>query len=333
MQARTARVMRYHNLMIRTDARACRPSSPIPAALIQLAHAQPLHDREPPHLLAYLAGVPDPRAARGRRHRLVAILGLAAAAVLAGARSIAAIAEWAADAPQPVRAALGARHHAPGHCSVPADATIRRTLSRWTPTCWPAPSGRGWPTGTATKTGTVPDPQPAGRRWPSTARPCAAPITPVFQLPMNHASWSSTCPATNADQLTAWSASEIAIEIRLWIRQHPLGLLTREGGANHDRTRAWQRPAGPARQAVLDPLQKYEIWLQLVRRETTISEAADRWAMDRSTIIRLRQVAKDGAIAALAESKPGVQQAKRDLELEVAMDRTAEAYPNLNNYR
>jgi hypothetical protein len=32
---------------------------------------------------------------------------LAAAAVLAGAQSITAIAEWAADAPQPVRAALG----------------------------------------------------------------------------------------------------------------------------------------------------------------------------------------------------------------------------------
>jgi hypothetical protein len=106
------------------------PSSPIPAALAQLAHAQPLHDREPPHLLAYLASVPDPRAARGRRHRLVAILGLAAAAVLAGARSLAAIAEWAADAPQEVRAALGTRQQAPGHCSVPAEATIRRTLSR-----------------------------------------------------------------------------------------------------------------------------------------------------------------------------------------------------------
>jgi predicted transposase YbfD/YdcC len=106
------------------------PSSPIPAALTQLAHAQPFHASESPHLLAYLASVPDPRAARGRRHPLVAMLGLAAAAVLAGARSIAAIAEWAADAPQPVRAALGARHHAPGHCSVPAEATIRRTLAR-----------------------------------------------------------------------------------------------------------------------------------------------------------------------------------------------------------
>jgi hypothetical protein len=32
------------------------------------------------HLLAYLAAVPDPRAARGRRHPLVAILAMAAAA-------------------------------------------------------------------------------------------------------------------------------------------------------------------------------------------------------------------------------------------------------------
>jgi predicted transposase YbfD/YdcC len=107
-------------------------SSPIPAALIDLAHTDPVQpqDADAPHLLTYLAAVPDPRAARGRRHPLVAILGVAAAAVLAGARSIAAIAEWAADAPQPVRAALGARRDAPGHFAVPAEATIRRTLAR-----------------------------------------------------------------------------------------------------------------------------------------------------------------------------------------------------------
>lgn len=105
-------------------------SSPIPAALTELTHAAPLHDNEPPHLLAYPARVPDPRSARGRRHPLLAILAMAAAAVLAGARSIAAIAEWAADSPQPVRAALGARQQAPGHFAVPAEATIRRTLSR-----------------------------------------------------------------------------------------------------------------------------------------------------------------------------------------------------------
>jgi predicted transposase YbfD/YdcC len=108
------------------------PSSPIPAALTELARTDPLEllDADGPHLLAYLAGVPDPRAARGRRHPLVAILGLAAAAVLAGARSIAAIAEWAADTPQPVRAALGARRDTPDHLAVPAEATIRRTLTR-----------------------------------------------------------------------------------------------------------------------------------------------------------------------------------------------------------
>jgi hypothetical protein len=44
---------------------------------------------------------------------------MAAAAVLAGARSMTAIAEWAADAPQPARAALGARRDAPDHWAVP----------------------------------------------------------------------------------------------------------------------------------------------------------------------------------------------------------------------
>jgi predicted transposase YbfD/YdcC len=107
-------------------------SSPIPAALAHLIQTDPheLQDAEAPHLLAYLAAVPDPRASRGRRHRLVAILTMAAAAVLAGARSIAAIAEWAADTPQPVRAALGARRAAPEQFAVPAEATIRRALAR-----------------------------------------------------------------------------------------------------------------------------------------------------------------------------------------------------------
>ena len=54
-----------------------------------------------------LAAVPDPRARRGVRHRLAVILGLAVCAVLAGARSFTAIAEWAADADQATREALG----------------------------------------------------------------------------------------------------------------------------------------------------------------------------------------------------------------------------------
>jgi predicted transposase YbfD/YdcC len=109
------------------------PSSLIPSGLTALRQADPLRPAETPHLLAYLAAVTDPRTRAGRRHPLVAILGLAAAAVLAGARSIAAIAEWAADAPQPVRAALGTRRDPrTGHWvwTVPSETTIRRTLAR-----------------------------------------------------------------------------------------------------------------------------------------------------------------------------------------------------------
>jgi hypothetical protein len=145
------------------------PSSSIPAALAQLAHADALRPADTPGLLAYLATIHDPRRACGRRHPLVAILAMAAAAVLAGARSMTAIAEWAADAPQPVRAALGARRDGPDRWVVPAEATIRRTLTRVDPPRWPPCSARGWPTVT------VAPPSSGGGRSRSTARPCGAP--------------------------------------------------------------------------------------------------------------------------------------------------------------
>ena len=54
-----------------------------------------------------------------------------AAAVLPGARSFAAIAEWAANTPQPIRAAPGARHDPlAGGFLVPTETTIRRTPGR-----------------------------------------------------------------------------------------------------------------------------------------------------------------------------------------------------------
>lgn len=65
----------------------------------------------------------------------------------------------------------------------------------------------------------------------------------------------------------------------------------------------------------LPPSQKYEIWLRLVRQEVTIAEAAATEQVDRSTIMRIRTVAEEGALAALAASKPGVGAKQRDYEL------------------
>ncbi|MEI2785466.1 MAG: hypothetical protein V9E82_07170 [Candidatus Nanopelagicales bacterium] len=68
----------------------------------------------------------------------------------------------------------------------------------------------------------------------------------------------------------------------------------------------------------LSPSLKYEIWLQLVRQEATVAEVATAQQVDRSTIMRIKQVAKDGALSALVASKPGVQGRQRDYELEAA---------------
>jgi transposase len=68
----------------------------------------------------------------------------------------------------------------------------------------------------------------------------------------------------------------------------------------------------------LTPSMKYGIWLQLIRGEATIAQAATAAAEDRSRIIRVRQVAKQGALAALAASKPGFGKTSRDVELEKA---------------
>ena len=48
-------------------------------------------------LLAFLATVPDPRSRHGRRHPLSAILSLVCCAIMCGAKSYAAIGQWAQD--------------------------------------------------------------------------------------------------------------------------------------------------------------------------------------------------------------------------------------------
>ena len=70
--------------------------------------------------------------------------------------------------------------------------------------------------------------------------------------------------------------------------------------------------AGRRAKRFLSPLQKYEIFRQLARQEVTMNEAAERWQVDRNTISRIRVVATEGALEALANSRPGTRTKERD---------------------
>jgi DDE_Tnp_1-associated len=121
-------------------------------------------------LRAALAQLTDPRRRRGRRHPLVAVLTIAVAAMLAGHRSMAALAEWAADAPQTVLAALGARYHPLTRTyQPPTEATVRRVLTRIDAEAWTASSGPGCPVSSHHHPGRQALAGPSGP-WPWAAR-------------------------------------------------------------------------------------------------------------------------------------------------------------------
>jgi hypothetical protein len=79
-------------------------------------------------LPAALAAVRDPRARRGVRHQLSAVVTAAVCAVVAGYRSYAAIAEWVADVPDATVQALGIAAD-----RRPSEAMIRRLLQALDP--------------------------------------------------------------------------------------------------------------------------------------------------------------------------------------------------------
>ena len=58
--------------------------------------------------------------------------------------------------------------------------------------------------------------------------------------------------------------------------------------------------------------QKYDLWVRMLTGQTTQAEAAVEVGVDRSTISRLRRVARDAAIAGLQESKPGRKQSSAE---------------------
>ena len=90
-------------------------------------------------LLEAFGQVPDPRDAQGRRHPLPAILALAAVAMLSGARSLYAIAQFGRDHGQAFAAALGFTRDVPPCCSTlhylfaALDRkAFERAIRRWT---------------------------------------------------------------------------------------------------------------------------------------------------------------------------------------------------------
>jgi predicted transposase YbfD/YdcC len=91
-----------------------------------------------PPLVAYLAQVPDPRAARGKRHPLGAILSLLCCALLSGTRTLQGVADWGRDhAPELIRA-LGFTRS-----KTPCCATLHTLLGKGDGTALEAPL-RAW---------------------------------------------------------------------------------------------------------------------------------------------------------------------------------------------
>ncbi|MFH9090515.1 transposase family protein [Streptomyces sp. NPDC017673] len=104
--------------MCRQSAAPCLVKSPALAGVSELSVAE------------RLVRLPDPRHRRGLRHPFVSVLLSAACAVLAGARSYAAIGQWAAEAPHHTLARLGARCATVFAVRIaPSAATIRRVIT------------------------------------------------------------------------------------------------------------------------------------------------------------------------------------------------------------
>jgi len=62
---------------------------------------------------------------------------------------------------------------------------------------------------------------------------------------------------------------------------------------------------GGRRKRRLSAEEKLQVWLQLLTGELTQRQAAERWGVDPTTIMRIRRVGREGALTALASSKPG----------------------------
>jgi len=77
-----------------------------------------------------------------------------------------------------------------------------------------------------------------------------------------------------------------------------------------------QTTPGRRRRRLLSPQEKWEAFLEVTSRELTQADAARKWGVDTSVVVKLRRDAKEAAMAAFAASKPGGRKDPRDVELE-----------------
>ncbi len=64
-------------------------------------------------------------------------------------------------------------------------------------------------------------------------------------------------------------------------------------------------PSGRKPRKRLASSEKYELFVQILTKQATQREAAACWGVDRTTVLHICKVAKEGALSALAASVPG----------------------------
>jgi transposase len=67
----------------------------------------------------------------------------------------------------------------------------------------------------------------------------------------------------------------------------------------------------------LSPEEKWEIFLEVCSQEISQADAARKYGVDVSVIIRLRALARDASLAAFASAKPGRAASMEAVELEL----------------
>ncbi len=67
----------------------------------------------------------------------------------------------------------------------------------------------------------------------------------------------------------------------------------------------------------LAPSEKYELFVQVLTQQATQREAAEKFGVDRSTVVHVCKTAKQGALDALAASVPGRPNGKSAEQLQI----------------